>query len=240
MQTDKAPDFQGRWLDLHSQVPDHLYHYTTPEGLLGIVRDKSLFGTHCSFLNDSLEIVRGKQLVAEVIDEYFDRAEQPIKVALSIFRGAPIDRNLDLYAACFCKQGDLLSQWRAYGKTGGYALAFNGFELSSCCLLPTRGLRKVIYDHSEQERWVRLALDWFVHTVNAVRRNEYPSEGSAKLNDVAYIMWRHLCEMCATFKLDVFREESEWRIIDIVPKNESRSNVENLKFRTKGGILIPW
>jgi len=32
-----------------------LFHYTTAHGLLGIIKDRCLFATHASFLNDSSE-----------------------------------------------------------------------------------------------------------------------------------------------------------------------------------------
>lgn len=47
-------------------------------------------------------------------------------------------------------------------------------------------------------------------------------------------------EMCVSFKLKVFKEESEWRIIEFVPKKERLSDVDNLKFRSRAGIPIPY
>jgi hypothetical protein len=61
MQIYQPTDFQKEWLDFHRRVPGWLYHYTTVDGLLGIVRDRMIFGTHYQFLNDSLEIVWGKR-----------------------------------------------------------------------------------------------------------------------------------------------------------------------------------
>src|SRR5712692_6378210 len=158
MQIERAPEFKKSWLDFHHGVPGWLYHYTTADGLMGILRDRSMFGTHYRFLNDSLEIIWGKQLVARHIDEYIERVEDPARVALRQFQGAPIEQHWDIYVACFCAEGNLLSQWRAYGKSGGYALAFRRLDLG-LCQLPGRCLRKVIYDNSEQDAWVKLALD---------------------------------------------------------------------------------
>jgi len=97
---------------------------TTVDGLVGILRDRSMFGTHYRFLNDSLEITWGKQLVARYIEEYIESAEDSTKVALRRFQGTPIEQYWDTYVTCFCAEGNLLSPWRAYGKSGGYALAF--------------------------------------------------------------------------------------------------------------------
>ena len=32
-----------------------LYHYTSLEGLLGVINSKSIWASHCKYLNDSLE-----------------------------------------------------------------------------------------------------------------------------------------------------------------------------------------
>lgn len=227
-------------MKLHSGVPVRLYHYTTVDGVLGILRDRSIFGTHYRFLNDSLEITWGKQLVAKYIEEYIERAEEPIKVALRKFQGAPIEQYWDTYVACFCAEGNLLSQWRAYGKSGGYALAFRGLDLGMTQLLPRRCLRRVIYDNTQQIWWVKLALDWFVGRIEAIRRIEDRAQFSSALDQAAGLMWRHLGEMCVSFKLDVFEEESEWRVVEFVPKKEGLNDVDNLKFRSKAGTLIPY
>lgn len=239
MQIEEAPDFQTSWLTLHSHVPGWLYHYTTVDGLQGILRDRSMFGTHYRFLNDSLEITWGKQLVAKYIDEYIEAAEEPTRVALSIFQGTPREQYWDTYIACFCAEGNLLSQWRAYSNSGGYALAFRGMDLS-LSQLPTRHLRKVIYEETEQIRWVKLALDWFVERIAAIRRMEDPAWAHAALDEAAGLMWRHLGEMCVSFKLHVFKEEAEWRIAEFVPKKERLNDVDNVKFRAKAGIPIPY
>lgn len=122
----------------------------------------------------------GKRLVARHIDDYIERADEPLKVALSIFQGAPLEQFWDIYVTCFCTEGNLLSQWRSYGKSGGYALAFRGLELRSC-QLPERHLRRVIYDNSEQDRWVRLALDWFVRRIETIRRGGHTAQSPSAL-----------------------------------------------------------
>jgi hypothetical protein len=198
-----------------------------------------MFGTHHRFLNDSLEVIWGKQLVARHIEEYIEAAEEPVKVALRMFEGAPVEDYWDMYVACFCAEGNLLSQWRTYGKSGGYTLVFRSLDLH-LSQLPDRCLRRVIYDNSEQDRWVKLALDWYVHRIAAIGRIEDPAEAAAALDQAACLMWIALCEMCVSFKLDVFKEESEWRLIEIMPKKERLRDVDNLKFRSKAGTLIPY
>src|SRR5205085_10103226 len=71
-----------------------------------------------------------------------------------------------VYVASFCENGDLLSQWRAYGAFGGgYAVGFSsiglyGSEDNEC--EPIRILRPVIYDQVDQtdilQRWLNESL----------------------------------------------------------------------------------
>jgi hypothetical protein len=69
------------------------------------------------------------------------------------------------YISCFCKNGDLLSQWRGYGATGGgYALGFLAGQLDTP---PTEQpidkmmVRRVIYNPSVQKRMVQHWIDSF-------------------------------------------------------------------------------
>lgn len=79
------------------------------------------------------------------------------------------------FIACFCEQGDLLSQWRGYG---GGAPAFSlGLDLSSLAtfghLGPNTYLRKVVYAKAEQEREVRaITQDWLAAAREMFSRGE--------------------------------------------------------------------
>jgi hypothetical protein len=76
METEQNPEFMEDWLKFHHALPlGWLHHYTTPDGLLGIVRSKTIIGTHYRFLNDSLELVWGKEVVAQHPADYIARAE---------------------------------------------------------------------------------------------------------------------------------------------------------------------
>jgi len=98
----------------------------------------------------------------------------------------------------------------------------------------------VIYDNTDQIRWVKVALDWFVSRIAAIRCIKDRTQSYPALDEAADLMWGALGEMCVSFKLDVFKEESEWRVVEFVPKKESLNDVDNLKFRSKAGILIPY
>lgn len=92
-----------------------LYHYTSVNGLRGIVDSGNVWATHLGFLNDLSE---GR---AALEDEAY-RA-----------RLAETDRRSPLFIASFCRHQEphqqkngLLSQWRGYaGEGGGYCVVFD-------------------------------------------------------------------------------------------------------------------
>jgi hypothetical protein len=67
--------------------------------------------------------------------------------------------------ACFCTNGDLLSQWRGYGR-GGYAI---GFDRGALHQLSSQGLvgfflRDMLYTEAEQQPKVSAIVDEFIAT----------------------------------------------------------------------------
>jgi hypothetical protein len=152
-----------------------LFHYTNADGLKGIIEKNELWATSAYFLNDSAEITYGYGLLDEALKDWISANPLPeeslsLGLALKLQKAFGLDRlkrNViePIYLACFCEDDNLLSQWRAYGQSGGYSLAFN---------LPTRGaaggvkpepciytakLVKVEYNREEQIRRCRNILN---------------------------------------------------------------------------------
>ena len=111
-----------------------LHHYTTADGLKGIIENNQLWATSAYFLNDSAEITYGYGVLKEVLDDWLAKNPRPEgSVTLGLARGLYrffgedlLNRNMirPIYLACFCEDDNLLSQWRTYGQSGGYSLGF--------------------------------------------------------------------------------------------------------------------
>lgn len=113
-----------------------LYHYTSTEGLKGIIQDRALHCSNCLFLNDSTEFYFITQLANNYI-RALPREE------LSKSQSSCLDRILNVseqtflkpdneaapYITSFSTNGDLLSQWRGYCGNGGYSLGFSRDKL---------------------------------------------------------------------------------------------------------------
>lgn len=137
-------------VDAHEITPPPvLYHYTSAQGLAGIIPPNSwnighpdvdtklegaaqLQASDVRFMNDSQEL----QFGASIFERRFRAAATdqaiPANVRALVQRLADTVSRTDLFgmglrcfAACFNGSGDLLSQWRGYaGGVGGFALGF--------------------------------------------------------------------------------------------------------------------
>jgi hypothetical protein len=54
-----------------------LYHYTTADGLKGIVENDELWATSAYYLNDSTEIMYGYQLIDEALEAWQKKVNPP-------------------------------------------------------------------------------------------------------------------------------------------------------------------
>ncbi|WP_131820957.1 DUF2971 domain-containing protein, partial [Mycobacterium intracellulare] len=121
---------------------------------------------------------------------------------------------LAIHAACFCEDGDLLSQWRGYGANGGgYAigiprelLANSTFRFSQGVLMMRVELHRVWYGQENAKGVAHGTVD---HLVEPLPDGLPPIEGD-QITDFARTSVMHAI---AQIKDDGFAEENEWRLI---------------------------
>src|ERR1035441_6428079 len=110
-----------------------LYHYTTLEGLIGILDSDSLRATHIRYMNDSKEFIDALEHLEGFVDQFDVSLRSSLrhflKGAIKSFSG-----RLGAYIVSFTEDeaqlttqsinpGDRLSQWRAYAGSGRGFLA---------------------------------------------------------------------------------------------------------------------
>jgi hypothetical protein len=118
----RALDEQFRAVSLVTFMPDILYHYTSAEGLLGIIESGVLRAGNFSYVNDASELTYGQELVNEVLVEEIGSAPTSLLRSLSLRLQSQVlnlSEEFDFYLSCFCSEFDLLSQWRGYGSGNG-------------------------------------------------------------------------------------------------------------------------
>lgn len=108
------------------------YHYTSLDTLWAVLDSETLRATQACFSNDSEEVEKGKKLVADVCREICDKnlCEDSQRFCDYADQLTQDEEGVDCYIVCFCKNGDKLSQWRAYCRNDGVSigLAFDGTQ----------------------------------------------------------------------------------------------------------------
>ncbi len=113
---------------------DCLYHYTTGETLKKIIESHSLLVGSVYHMNDAKEYI---YLRNPLFNEFTNRLKETredsllYKILHSLTNILSADRVFQCYVFCMSSEGDLLSQWRAYGSNGhGYSIGFeiNGLD----------------------------------------------------------------------------------------------------------------
>ena len=88
-----------------------LFHYTSREVFWKIIEDESFLARHILFSNDFEEYALGKKLIQDGLKlKNYNSKEETL--------------HNEKYMICFCKENDLLSQWRGYAKNG-IAMSFD-------------------------------------------------------------------------------------------------------------------
>lgn len=245
-----------------------LYHYTTADGLQGIIEKNELWATSAYFLNDSTEITYGCGVLNEVLDDWLAKNPQPKQsVALDLARQLRkwfgedlLNRTViaPIYLACFCEDDNLLSQWRTYGQSGGYSL---GFRVPAPDLRFFQGFKpepntytskwvRLEYERSDQARrcgailsHVRAILE-DPDTARAIATiGHHPIVGYFRILRTVADM---LLEEIVSFKNEAFKVEKEWRVVvrqrELLKQgsDDGGRTPQPVHFRPSKGLLIPY
>ena len=244
--------FHSFWLPLHS-FSDQLvlYHYTTLQGLKGILQTKSLWCTDTSSLNDPMELKYGKKLIIDKLNEKMKiEGNETIKDLLNNLIKFVNIFDIYLYrvfVACFCEDDNLLSQWRAYaGKGVGYNIGFNFATETKFSHNPQNLsdkshliLRKIIYDSDKQDEIISRSIDDIIEEAKRVKEDfsshsslpaTWPSQAALETVNILF-------DIIISLKNSVFKEEQEWRLIKIIDPDRLP---ELIQFRDINGILTPY
>jgi len=218
-----------------------IYHYTTVEGVKGIIESDALQASSVFFMNDSTEVRHSLEIIMDRLDELLP-IDKSRTVAQHILASAftkfvaDADTFADAYVSCFCRKDDLLSQWRAYGKEETcYSIKFSVKVLASFTT-PMSFLAPVAYlPRSKIERADKL-IKGAMSTLDRFEINDFDEE-------IALHLLNHLGMpflIAALFmKHEAFKEENEWRLV-CFPFFTSAGEIPPVALKTRDGILTPY
>jgi hypothetical protein len=219
------------------KFPNILQHYTSNEGLMGMLSSGSIWATDATFLNDSSEYNLAKGLINNYIEE--KKTKVSVGCAELLDRSKVFDRvNRDsFFVACFCANPDLLSQWRGYANAGtGYSIG-----ISNAGLVRSKDLqiRKVVYDLATQKQLVKDLIDRACFTFEKHWSSFTIEQIDEKNAIIPFTMFlsNHFKEFLSTFKHEAFKEENEFRLVFQFDEKKHR---DILKFRPGPDRIIPY
>lgn len=152
-------------------VNSRLFHYTSGAGLLGIIQSNSIWLSESSFMNDGSERLWSRSIVHDVVQDLCEKTGKP---EVKNFLHATLDgidstwNASSTYVFCLSGDGDLLNQWRDYGKdTVSYSIEFDVLQLvDKPPFFPL--LNTIIYTEQSQKSVVEFYLSQILDIVDAV------------------------------------------------------------------------
>ncbi len=233
-----------------------LYHYTSFDGLLGILRSGKLWASSIHHLNDAREIIFALEKFTEIVKEESER--KPGRFDRDTLNGlAGVIDSLSLvtkrvglqmnivyeYVATFSEAGDLLSQWRGYCPGyGGVSIGFNPRELRSMGERHGFDFGPCRYDEAGQTELLRDVMEQvaaFVHDQAEVAQGGPLPLISKAISGHYDIIWPahpQLLQVAAIIKHSGFKEEKEWRLVS----KTGAANLLGVEFRVSPTTIVPY
>ncbi|MCJ8147011.1 DUF2971 domain-containing protein [Acinetobacter sp. A3.8] len=213
-------DFMGH----RESYPDDMlfYHYCSPDTFLSICNGKKLRFSDLFCMNDHMENHWGYAIWIEVVNELMERKEVEESFIDEVDKIiSESSYNFLRLACCLSKDGDVLSQWRAYANdAAGYSIGFSANELLK---MPIR-IIPVCYDRKEQKSIVE-------HFVKAIY--EVEKENTTEDKEDFYLTCKEFAISLSSFKNPAFKEELEVRLMHIAVLDSS--DMDNLVYKFGGG-----
>lgn len=212
-------------------APKLIYHYTSWEGLHGIVRSQGVRMTHAKFLNDWEEIAHGVALVSKIVGGIAMKRSGIAKRVLQRVRDE-WDRDFvsaDFFVASFCQNGDALEQWRGYTPNGGCSIGFSVDGLLAAAKEKSFWLKQCIYTAKAKANAVTHIITKGERAFLTSRQAEWNS------SDLSDSIFSDAMFEVPRFKNFKFASEREWRLFDF---NEWKGG--EVEFVIKANGIVPF
>jgi hypothetical protein len=207
-----------------------IFHYTNVSGLLGIVQSNRLWATHAGFLNDLSERNYTSELAKSAINEQIASSTDLARLYyLELMSRLGKPYKVDYYVSCFCREGDLLSQWRGYGAFGvGLSIGFDIEELRPHPQVAQ--LFPMSYDEELHLTVIREIIQ--VGADHHLSHPNHPDDTADLISSVIEYFGGHL-------KHPKYKEEDEIRL-HINRDDKDADHIRSVRFRTRGNEIIPY
>ncbi len=218
-----------------------LYHYTSLEGLMGIVANNSIWASNPLYLNDYQELTLAQTMYRSLINQRLplppERLEEmKVLQQFDYWLSLGVINNNLIFVSSFSESGNILSQWRGYTPEGK-GVSFGLHPTKILNLASSQGFRllKCVYDAKHQKEIatdvLNAILKYSLETGPDVSKHESESyrtcfENCTELLLISSVLMKH----------NSFSEELEWRIVSPV---SNKTNDPEVKYRAGKSTLIP-
>ncbi|HEV2566731.1 MAG TPA: DUF2971 domain-containing protein [Microvirga sp.] len=207
----------------NSEEENIVYHYTDIFAFSEIVRKGNIWASDYRTLNDKTELSFGLSIMemslayrAEIPDLEEDLRSEVLEELALARRGGGL--GLYVFSASFCKKGNVLSQWRAYGRQDGIAIGFSRQYLEEKAAAGGFVTGPVFYYFEEGHNasaLIKSRLPALRSQLKTQESVDVPKEFQQEIRDFGRtrIIRRWLAETAAFIKHPAFAEEVEWRCV---------------------------
>lgn len=203
-------------------IPQYIHHYSTFDGINGIISSNELWATRFCSTNDSSEFKYGHALLEERLrcGNFFSSAARRDRILADFFTRMKMRHKPSIFIVSFASEPDLLTHWREYAAdASGGMLTFESRFLQDGLIAkgvsgPPAGaifLQKIVYDRRKQQeladRYCRILAPTLEYLYTSA---EFADEHTLSLNN-AQLAGRFY-RMAAQFKRSEFSYEKEIRL----------------------------
>lgn len=225
------------------------YHYTSSNGIFGIINSCQLHCSNANFLNDPTEQNYFESILKEVISK-----NSACKNIYEILYNNSVESHIinpfENYVISFCKNKDSLSMWSHYAKGNGYNLGFNIDSIIKRNNNKFLSIKKVDLIYSKHDQISSLEKYILSHKDNSVKYLQFEntkkfaqknddknSYDTANYEQDNYLIdfSSGLFEMNLKFKHEAFKREEEVRLV--VSQDESAVLTTSHKISSTGIII---
>ncbi|KZQ37513.1 hypothetical protein A3464_15275 [Enterobacter genomosp. O] len=213
-----------------------IYHYTDLNAVKSIIENSKLWLTDYKFLNDKEELRAGYRILVEALNDFDDYPEEcsqefieRMQVAISYITTQDLfsPNENKIFVSSFSLASDSLSQWRSYGM---FSVEFDESDFAE--LQAKKEIYfldcKYILDSGDA---LDDANDIIKDSLIPHMLKVYNSEPHWLEVELSYMVDIY----ALTFKHAAFYEEQEKRLVISCGPDD-----DDIKFRAKGNILIPY
>jgi len=208
------------------EPPKIIYHYTSDDGLRGILETGQLWLSDIFNLNDPSELSHGFSHAVNILNG--KAAEGPPESQVfakhfSAFHQAGMQGSAHYFVCSFSADGNDLGQWRAYADNGrGYALGFDAkaledvFTKENGVAIPNNCTFSVTYKDAVIAEFHRQMIDSMFGLISLPHGKNMESTAlHAHMKELSVTLSVHVLRAALFFKHEAYRNETEYRFLQI-------------------------